>query len=100
MDGDKIRGPCKKCKNRRFEHKNDILLHLMVRGFILNCYVWNLHRKDEANSNDVKQNNEFFVDQGYANVTIAFNPNETMVFHVARHEFNLNLKDESPNIEA
>lgn len=58
--------------NQKFEHRNDICLHLIGRDFIPNYDVWNHHEEDEASSSDVNRISEFFVDKGFVNVSDAF----------------------------
>lgn len=40
MDRDKIRCPCKKCKNKAFMDEDTVRLHLASKGFELNYHVW------------------------------------------------------------
>ena len=39
----KIRCPCKKCKCRKFENVDDVLVHLCRKGFMDNYYYWTNH---------------------------------------------------------
>ncbi|KAL2231337.1 UNVERIFIED_CONTAM: hypothetical protein Sindi_1728100 [Sesamum indicum] len=43
MDRDKIRCPCRKCKNTKLRTSDDVSYHLYMRGFMLKYYNWTSH---------------------------------------------------------
>ncbi|KAK4394110.1 hypothetical protein Sango_1881800 [Sesamum angolense] len=43
MDGDKIRGPFRKCKNTKVGTPNEVSYHLCMREFVTEYYNWTLH---------------------------------------------------------
>ncbi|KAL0311572.1 UNVERIFIED_CONTAM: hypothetical protein Sangu_2451900 [Sesamum angustifolium] len=43
MDGDKIRCPCRKCKNTKFGTPDEVSYHLCMRGFMVKYYNWTSH---------------------------------------------------------
>lgn len=43
MNGDQIRCPCYRCKNRKFLNTADVVLHLYRRGFTENYWNWVAH---------------------------------------------------------
>ncbi|KAL0311241.1 UNVERIFIED_CONTAM: hypothetical protein Sangu_2418800 [Sesamum angustifolium] len=43
MDGDKIRRPCRKCKNTKYGTPNKVSYHLCMRRFMLEYYNWTSH---------------------------------------------------------
>ncbi|KAL0345548.1 UNVERIFIED_CONTAM: hypothetical protein Sradi_4386100 [Sesamum radiatum] len=43
MDGDKIRCPCRKCKNTKFRTPDEVSYHLCMLGFIPEYYNWTSH---------------------------------------------------------
>ncbi|KAK4386053.1 hypothetical protein Sango_2475900 [Sesamum angolense] len=43
MDGDKIRCPCRKCKNTKFGTPDEVSYHLCMRGFMVEYYNWASH---------------------------------------------------------
>ncbi|KAL0423496.1 UNVERIFIED_CONTAM: hypothetical protein Sradi_0884400 [Sesamum radiatum] len=46
MDGDRIRCPCRKCKNTKFGTPDEVSYHLCVRGFMAEYYNWTSHDED------------------------------------------------------
>ncbi|KAL0378810.1 UNVERIFIED_CONTAM: hypothetical protein Sradi_3186500 [Sesamum radiatum] len=40
MDGDKIRCPCRNCKNAKFRTLNNVSYHLCLQGFMPKYYKW------------------------------------------------------------
>ncbi|KAL0361983.1 UNVERIFIED_CONTAM: hypothetical protein Scaly_1153500 [Sesamum calycinum] len=46
MDGDKIRCPCRKCKNTKFGTPDEVSYHLCMRVLRPEYYNWTLHGKD------------------------------------------------------
>ena len=43
MDGEKIRCPCRKCKNTKFLTIEEVIVHLYQRGFKEDYYDWTAH---------------------------------------------------------
>ncbi|KAL0307167.1 UNVERIFIED_CONTAM: hypothetical protein Sradi_6134000 [Sesamum radiatum] len=48
MDGDKIRRPCRKCKNTKFGTPDEVSYHLCMRGFMLEYYNWTSHSEESV----------------------------------------------------
>ncbi|KAK4386242.1 hypothetical protein Sango_2494800 [Sesamum angolense] len=46
MNGDKIRCPCRKCKNTKFGTPDEVSYHLCMRGFMAEHYNWTSHGED------------------------------------------------------
>ncbi|KAL0400300.1 UNVERIFIED_CONTAM: hypothetical protein Sradi_2373300 [Sesamum radiatum] len=46
IDGDKIRCPCRKCKNTKFETTGEVSYHLCMREFMPEYYNWTSHGDD------------------------------------------------------
>ena len=42
-DGEKIRCPCKKCKNRKFFMLDEVTVHLYQKGFVEGYFNWTCH---------------------------------------------------------
>ncbi|KAL0454855.1 UNVERIFIED_CONTAM: hypothetical protein Slati_0824700 [Sesamum latifolium] len=48
MDGDKIRFPCRKCKNTKFRTPDEVSYHLCMRGFTVEYYNWTSHGEESV----------------------------------------------------
>ncbi|KAL0458341.1 UNVERIFIED_CONTAM: hypothetical protein Slati_0461300 [Sesamum latifolium] len=48
MDGDKIRCPCRKCKNKLFKMTDEVNFDLYMKGFIPECYNWTSHGEERV----------------------------------------------------
>ncbi|KAL0327872.1 UNVERIFIED_CONTAM: hypothetical protein Scaly_2219800 [Sesamum calycinum] len=46
MDGDKIRCPCRKCKNKNFGTLDEVSYHLCMQGFMPEYCNWTSHGED------------------------------------------------------
>ncbi|KAL0337634.1 UNVERIFIED_CONTAM: hypothetical protein Scaly_2038500 [Sesamum calycinum] len=46
MNGDKIRCPCRKCKNTKFGMPDEVSYHLCMQGFMPEYYNWISHGED------------------------------------------------------
>lgn len=89
LDGEKMKCPCAKCKNRPYRDPFEVRMHICQRGFVPNYYVWTYHGEMST----------------AANLEYTYEPNtyHTMVMDAAGPEFNYNEMDgveEAPNPEA
>ncbi|KAL0451416.1 UNVERIFIED_CONTAM: hypothetical protein Slati_1119700 [Sesamum latifolium] len=48
MDGDKIRCPCRKCKNKKFRTPDEVTYHLCIQGFTTEYYNWTSHGEESV----------------------------------------------------
>ncbi|KAL0446280.1 UNVERIFIED_CONTAM: hypothetical protein Slati_1755900 [Sesamum latifolium] len=46
MGEDKIRCPCRKCKNTKFRKSDEVSYHLCMRGFTIEYYNWTSHGEE------------------------------------------------------
>ncbi|KAL0448254.1 UNVERIFIED_CONTAM: hypothetical protein Slati_1381800 [Sesamum latifolium] len=46
--GDKIRCPCRKCKNTKFRTPDEVSYHLCMRGFTIEYYNWTFHGEESV----------------------------------------------------
>ena len=97
MDGNKIKCPCnqRKCRNTAFRDQETVTSHLLTKGFVPGYYEWTLHGEvvtivdsidilHATSMPEVEPSNAF----------------ETMVMDVVGPDFNLNMEEEPPNLEA
>ncbi|KAL0446177.1 UNVERIFIED_CONTAM: hypothetical protein Slati_1745600 [Sesamum latifolium] len=47
-DGDKIRCPCRKCKNTKFRTPVEVSYHFCMRGFMAEYYSWTSHGEESV----------------------------------------------------
>ncbi|KAL0303177.1 UNVERIFIED_CONTAM: hypothetical protein Sradi_6185800 [Sesamum radiatum] len=48
IDVDKIRCPCRKCKNTKFRTPDEVSYHLCMRGFTAEYYNWTSHDEESV----------------------------------------------------
>ncbi|KAL0402324.1 UNVERIFIED_CONTAM: hypothetical protein Slati_4262300 [Sesamum latifolium] len=48
MDGDKIRCPCRKCKNELFKMTDEVNFNLYMKGFMPEYYNWTSHGEERV----------------------------------------------------
>ena len=60
-NGESVRCPCSKCRNRRFEHPNTVVEHLYRRGFVDDYWIWTCHGEDHPPV--YQEENSFPADQ-------------------------------------
>ncbi|KAL0406202.1 UNVERIFIED_CONTAM: hypothetical protein Slati_3934100 [Sesamum latifolium] len=48
LDGEKIRCPCRKCKNEVFKTPDEVNLDLYMKGFMLEYYNWTSHGEERV----------------------------------------------------
>ena len=93
MSVDKIKCPCRKCKNIPFQTPSTVRLHVAKKGFVHNYRVW-IYQGEQQVHPDTEQN---------LGGHDGMNTYQNMVMDAAGPHININVDDhteEAPNPEA
>nr|GEX69802.1 hypothetical protein [Tanacetum cinerariifolium] len=85
-DNDLIRCPCSSCKNRAYKSIDDIMLHVVTKGFVKNYYQWTSHGEPEVGSSSMQPNCNTSSNKDNEGP----NPYRNMILEAAGHDFNPN----------
>ncbi|XP_057803652.1 uncharacterized protein LOC131018985 [Salvia miltiorrhiza] len=93
MIGNKIKCPCTKCKNKKFDTPMTVRVHLAKNGFIPRYHIWTMHGEALVQVPDVARRIVTIEEDREVNRY------ETMVMDVATAQFHNvdDLIEESPN---
>nr|GEW96589.1 hypothetical protein [Tanacetum cinerariifolium] len=81
-DNDLIRRPCSSCKNRAYKSTDDIMVHVVTKGFVKNYY----HEETEVGSSSMQPN----CNTSSNGDNEGPNPYRNMILEAAGHDFNPN----------
>ena len=91
-----LRCPCKKCHNWKLLKLDDVRVHLFRKGFVLEYYVWNRHGEPYESMHS-KQSTCHLTRAVDVEPT---NPYRQMILDAIRPEFENDLMEEAPNLNA
>ena len=86
MDGQKMKCPCQKCRNRRFELPDNVKEHLYKRGFMDDYYWWTAHGEQVEPYPTSSYNEQSYVGN-QADFHEQLNAEQRMVFDIAGPNF-------------
>lgn len=92
-DMTKIRCPCTKCHNRKFQEVEEVRIHLFRKGFIPDYYEWNRHGEPYGN----RDSEHCGMDVPTEADTVAANPYRQMILDAVGPDFFTEDMDEVPN---
>nr|GEV83499.1 hypothetical protein [Tanacetum cinerariifolium] len=85
-DNDLIRCPCSSCKNRAYKSTDDIMVHVVTKGFVKNYYQWTSHGEPEVGSSSMQPN----CNTSSNGDNEGPNPCHNIILEAAGHDFNPN----------
>ena len=91
-DGPRIRCPCSMCKNKKFLETENVKLHLVQKGFVVDYYEWKFHGETTTSINY-----EWGEGHTSAYATESPDPYHTMVRDTGGLDLDFDNMEESPN---